>query len=74
MYKFQVNYWDEDDQKSKDEQGLVSAKNYGAAAEQVVQYYGAANVSSVYLEEWDDILIEDEVLEGFQSWIEPVKA
>ena len=74
MYKFQVNYWDEDDQKMKDEQGLVSAKNYGAAAERVVQYYGAANVSSVYLEEWEDVLIEDEVLEGFQSWIEPVKA
>lgn len=74
MYKFQVNYWDEDDRKAKDEQGLVSAKNYGAAAERVVQYYGAANVSSVYLEEWEDVLIEDEVLEGFQSWIEPVKA
>ena len=74
MYKFQVNYWDEDDRKSKDEQGLVSAKNYGAAAERVVEYYGAANVSSVYLEEWEDILIEDDVLEGFQSWIEPVKA
>ena len=74
MYKFQVNYWDEDDRKSKDEQGLVSAKNYGAAAERVVEYYGAANVSSVYLEEWEDILIDDDVLEGFQSWIEPVKA
>lgn len=72
MFKYQADFWDEVDQVSKTEQGLIAAADYGEAAEKVVTYYGKSNIVSIYLEEWDDVLTEDEVLEGFQSWQETV--
>lgn len=67
MFYYKVSYWDEIDCKQREESGLLSAKDYGSAAKKVTNYYGANNVSSLYLEEWEDVLTEDEVMEGFEE-------
>ena len=67
MFYYKVNYWDEVDSKQREESGLLSAKDYGSAAKKVTDYYGAGNVNSLYLEEWEDVLTEDELMEGFEE-------
>ena len=46
---------------------MIAAKTYGEAADRLVNYYGASEVSDIYLCEWEDILTEDEILEGFEE-------
>lgn len=67
MFYYKVDHWDEIDSEARQESGILSAKDYAHAAGRVTEYYGAANIISMYLEEWDDILTEDEVLEGFEK-------
>ena len=66
MFKYQVCYWDEVDEATKTEHGLIAAEFYSEAAEKIVAYYGKANIVSMYLEEWEGMLTTDEILEGFR--------
>lgn len=70
MFYYQIDFWDETDNKRRQESGILAADSYGKATERVARYYGADSISSIislYLEEWEDILSEDRLLEGFDK-------
>ena len=67
MFYYKAEHWDEIDHEVRQESGILAAKDYGDAAKKVADYYGKDNLISVYLEEWEDVLTEDEVLEGFEK-------
>lgn len=67
MFYYRVEFWDEIDQRQREESGLLAAKSYGEAATRAAEYYGEKNVSSVYVEEWEDVISEDDVMEGFEK-------
>jgi hypothetical protein len=67
MFYYKVEHWDEIDHETRQESGILAAKDYAHAAGRVAEYYGAENMISMYLEEWEDVLTEDEILEGFEK-------
>jgi len=67
MFYYQVDFYDSDCER-RQESGVLCAKHYGEAAHRVVDYYhGSQNIVSIYIEEWMDILTEDEVIKGFEK-------
>ena len=67
MYHYIVNYFDSIDLRDCKDSGLVAAVDYGAAVNKVVNFYGKENIFSITIEEWEDILCEDEVMESFEE-------
>jgi len=67
MFYYQIDFWDEIDNERRQESGILAASTYGKAAERVTRYYGADSVISLYLEEWEDILSEDDLLDQFEK-------
>ena len=67
MFYYCVRYWDEIDCINRKDSGLVAAEDYNIAVDKVVKHYGKANVFSVTVEEWQKILSQDEILEGFEA-------
>jgi hypothetical protein len=67
MFYYKIDYLDEIDGKARQESGILSATDYTQAASRVAEFYGIANIISMYLEKWEDVLTEDEVLEGFEK-------
>ena len=65
MYHYYVEFWDELDQKNRSDSGLTCGATYGDAANRVVEYYGRDNVFSVQLSEWESVVPEEDVLNGF---------
>ena len=63
MFKFKVNFYDEDNFESKEEVGITTGKTYGEACNKIVKFYGEGNIMDVTIESIDDILIEEEVIE-----------
>ena len=66
MFYYKVTYWDSVTQDEKTESGILAAKDYSMAANKVTDAYGADSICSLYLEQWDDVISEDEVMEGFE--------
>lgn len=68
MYYYVVEYWDNLDQESRTDSGVISAENYSAAAGKVEEYYGSENVVELKLSELvEKILPEDELMDIFES-------
>lgn len=67
MFKFEVNFWDEYGQEPNFERGVVGENSFGAAAEQVANYYGQDNIISLTLEELDSIILEEDISKIFKS-------
>ena len=69
MYYFKVKYWDSTGDKEEYDCGLVTAPNYGEAAEKIVKFYGKENIMYVTFECWgeDRILLKDEIIEGLDN-------
>lgn len=67
MFYYQIDFWDEIDNERRQESGLLAATSYSKATERVTRYYGADSVISLYLEEWEDILTEDDLLDQFEK-------
>ena len=67
MYYYVVEYWDNLDQESRTESGVISAKNYSAAADKVEEYYGSEYVVELKLSKLEEILSEDELMDMFES-------
>lgn len=61
MFYYEVEYWDDIDGKQAAEKGIADAKTYGEAANQVSEFYGKDNVSSVKISELESILTWDEL-------------
>jgi len=66
MYYYLVDFLDEDYNEHK-ESGLIGAQSYSTATAQVTDFYGEGNIISLYLEQWNDVVTEDEVLDGFEE-------
>lgn len=64
MFYYIVEYWDNEKQRNVHESGLVGAANYSGAAERLSGYFGSC-LSSMELVEWEPVLCEEEILEGF---------
>ena len=67
MFYYKVKCYDEIDYKETNESGIVAAKDYNEAMSKIDEYYGIQNIVSVYIEEWEDILTEDNVMIGFNK-------
>lgn len=67
MYYYIVEYWDNLDQESRTESGVVSAENCSAAANKVEEYYGSEYVVELKLSKLEEILSEDELMDMFES-------
>lgn len=70
MFYYQIDFWDEVDNKRRQESGILSASSYSNAADRVSRYYATDSINSIvslYLEEWEDILSEDDLLENFDK-------
>lgn len=67
MYHYIVDYFDSIDLCDRKDSGLVAAVDYGTAVNKIVNFYGKENIFSITIEEWEDILCEDEVMEGFEE-------
>lgn len=67
MFRYEINYWDEDMQESATEKGIVSAATYGGAAEKIVSYYGKDNIIDIRLYELEDILTDEDVQLTFEK-------
>ena len=70
MYHYIVEFWDSKEQRVVHESGLIGATNYGEAAERLTKYYGGIRLTSMELVEWEDILCEEEILDGFAHEVE----
>lgn len=67
MYYYVVEYWDNLDQESRTDSGVLSAENYSAAADKVEEYYGSEHVVELKLSKLEEILSEDELMDMFES-------
>lgn len=67
MYYYVVEYWDNFDQESRTDSGVISAENYSAAASKVEEYYGSEYVVELKLSKLEEILSEDELMDMFVS-------
>lgn len=68
MFYFKVDVLDPlNNYDRKQESGILAAKGYIEAMKRVMDGYGDYEIVSVYLEEWEDLLTEDEVMEGFEA-------
>lgn len=69
MFYYVVEYWDNEEQKTVHESGLVGATSYSEAAERLIGYFGF-HLSSMELTEWETVLCEEEILDGFAHEVE----
>jgi len=67
MYYYVVEYWDNLDQESRTDSGVISTENYSAAADKVEEYYGSENIVELKLSKLEEILSEDELMDMFES-------
>lgn len=67
MYYYVVEYWDNLDQESRIDSGVISAENYSAAANKVEEYYGSENVVELKFSKLEEILSEDELMDIFEN-------
>ena len=70
MYHYIVEFWDNEEQRVVHESGLIGAASYGEAAERLTKYYGSIRLTSMELVEWENILSEEEILDGFAHEVE----
>ena len=66
MFKFQVEFWDEENQEFMFQNGITDGKDYGQAANHVSDYYGRDNIVNMELEQLNNIIVGDEVEKIFQ--------
>ena len=70
MYHYYVEFWDELEQRNCSDSGLTWGVTYGDAANRVTEYYGVENVSTIQLEEWESVMPEEFLLDGFVHKVE----
>ena len=63
MFRFTVDFYDEETHGPNTDKGIVGTSTYGAAADRLVEYYGKENIVSISLYEIEEVVIDDEILE-----------
>ena len=67
MFRYEINYWDEYDNKQEFEKGIISAENYGIAANKIVDYYGEENIIDIKLCPLEEILTDDDLKDIYKG-------
>lgn len=67
MFRYKIYYFDKLNSKSRTENGIVAAATYGDAADKLIEFYGKDNVYTLGLCELEDILVEDDIIEEFET-------
>jgi len=61
MYRYEVNFWDEDNREPVLEKGLVAGSDYGEATNRLAGYYGKDNIIDIKIYELEDIIIDEDI-------------
>ena len=67
MFRYEINYWDEYDNKQESNKGIISAENYGIAANKIVDYYGEENIIDIKLYPLEEILTDDDLKDMYKG-------
>ena len=67
MVYYEAVYWDDIDQETRQESGLVEGSEYSEAALQLHNFYGKGQLISLYMEPWDDIVTVNEITEKIKE-------
>lgn len=63
MFRYNVEFWDEMDNKVNKEKGIIGAETYGSAADKLVEYYGADNIFTIELSEIESVMADVDLRE-----------
>ena len=66
MYRYDVEYWDNDIKEPNSDQGLVAANSYLDAAQLITEQYGENNIVTLSLTALNTILTEENIIEEFK--------
>ncbi len=67
MFRFKVEYFDTVEHKDNSDKGILGATSYAAACDELIKYYGADNILSIYLYELESPLTDDAVRETVEK-------
>lgn len=67
MFRYEINYWDEYDNRQESDKGIISAENYGIAANKIVNYYGEENIIDIKLCPLEEILTDDDLKDIYKG-------
>jgi len=65
LIKYTVNYWDEVENCTKEESGIVSASDWNGVFDRLYKYYGKDNIDAFTFCEMDTIVPRSELLISF---------
>lgn len=63
MFRYTVDYWDEINQISAIQHGLIDEEYYNIAARELSDYYGEDKISSMRLEPLEGLLTDEDIWE-----------
>lgn len=63
MFHYTVDFWDDKIKESQQETGLVGAATYSEAAQQISDYYGADNIVTMSMTQWEDLVTTDDLMQ-----------
>ena len=63
MIYYEAVYWDDIDNETRQESGLVEGSEYSEAALTLHNFYGKGQLISLYLEPWDEVVTVNEITE-----------
>ena len=66
MYRYDVEYWDNNIKEPNSDQGLVAASGYSDAAQLITEQYGENNIVTLSLTALNTILTEENIIEEFK--------
>ena len=67
MFRYTVTYYDSIECETLTEKGLLTAADYGEAANKLVKWYGKEYVATIGLSELEEVLTKDEIMEEFKE-------
>ena len=67
MFRYEINYWDEYDNRQESDKGIISAENYGIAANKIVNFYGEENIIDIKLYPLEEILTDDDLKDIYKG-------
>ena len=67
MFYYKISFWGELENRQIEESGLVSATSYAEATQKLMDFYGEDNVVTTVLEKWEDVVIEDDLLNALET-------
>lgn len=66
MYRYDVEYWDNNIKEPNSDQGLVAANSYSDAAQLITEQYGENDIVTLSLTALNTILTEENIIEEFK--------